>query len=89
MSNGENVGGLHSSTTTLTHTVLKSTFSVSKLMIRTKLNENLQLLMFAAYFHLSTVYSEINIMGTTVSNKRYNFFHNNCESVIDCRDRVH
>lgn len=45
--------------------------------------------MFAAYFPLSTVYSEINIMGITVSNKIDNFFHNNCESLIGCRDRVH
>lgn len=45
--------------------------------------------MFAAYFPLSTGYSEINIMGNTVSNKRYNFFHNNnCKSLIDCKDRV-
>lgn len=89
MSNGENFGGLSSSTTTLTHTVLKNTFSVSKLMIRTELDESVQLLMFAVYFPLSTVYSEINIMGITVSNKKYNFFHKNCESLIDCKDRVH
>lgn len=43
----------------------------------------LHLLMFAAYFPLSTVYSEINIMGITVSNKKYNFFHNDCENLID------
>lgn len=40
MSNGENFGGLYSSITTLTHTVVKNTFSVSKLMIITELDES-------------------------------------------------